>query len=244
MFSQDEFIEYNAWPPSKYERLETANSSTKVVGDGTIAINIPNSDGSFRVVTIPGVRHVPDLKVNLLLLGCFLHDGMSVSGSEDRMDLRRNGKTHLTFYPTKPGSTIFGINSEALPLDVALATSTPKEVVTSQRPQLAATYATQLRSTNKPPHLGAIRSVLRFAVETDRTHSQRRRPDVFVSKGKVSLHSRFDQSRLPINLVCFPHLDLSPVPPHDPGITGTTNRYLHLPHLASRITGLVSAHLY
>jgi hypothetical protein len=59
-FSQDEFIEYNAWPPSKYERLETANSSTKVVGDGTIAINVPNSDGSFRVVTIPGVRHVPD----------------------------------------------------------------------------------------------------------------------------------------------------------------------------------------
>jgi hypothetical protein len=127
-FSQDKFIEYNTWPPSRYKHLETANLSTKVVSNGSIAINVPNSDGSFCVVTIPGVCHIPDLKVNLLLLGCFLCDGMSVSGSEDQMDLQRNGKTHLMFYPTKPGSTIFSINSEALPLDVALATLTPKEI--------------------------------------------------------------------------------------------------------------------
>jgi hypothetical protein len=34
----------------------------------------------------------------------------------------------------------------------------------------------------QPPHLGAIRSVLWFAVETDRTHSQCCQPNVFVSK--------------------------------------------------------------
>jgi hypothetical protein len=34
-------------------------------------------------------------------------------------------------------------------------------------------------------------------------------------QGKVSLHSQFNRSRLPIDLVCLLHLDLSPVPPHD-----------------------------
>jgi hypothetical protein len=94
--------------------------------------------------------------------------------------------------------------------------------VMSRRPRLAATYATQLRSTNKPPHLGAIRSVLRFAVETDRTHSRRRRPDVFVSKGKVSFTpgstgpvspSISSASRIRTCLPFLLTIPVSPVPP-------------------------------
>jgi hypothetical protein len=41
-------------------------------------------------------------------------------------------------------------------------------------------------------------------------------------QGKVSCHSQCLRSSPPIDLVCFLHLDLSPVPPHNSGITGTT----------------------
>jgi hypothetical protein len=86
-------------------------------------------DGSYCPVTIHGVRHCPDINVNLLLLGTFLRkEGMSVSGLSDQMVLRLHSKPYLVFTPTKPGATLFGVNSEFLPCDMAQAAPTLDEI--------------------------------------------------------------------------------------------------------------------
>jgi hypothetical protein len=62
-------------------------------------------------------------------------------------------------------------------------------------------------------------------------------------QGKVSLHSRFNRFSLPINLVCLPNPDLSPVPPHIAGITGTTNRYLLTSPILPPVSPVPSLHI-
>jgi hypothetical protein len=59
-------------------------------------------------------------------------------------------------------------------------------------------------------------------------------------QGKVSCHSQCLWSSPPIDLVCFLHPDLSPVPPHDFGLTSTTS---HCP-LTSPILPPVSLALF
>jgi hypothetical protein len=107
-YRRDNFVDYTEL--EQPETLHTANSTSRIIGEGTIVIRVPNLDGSYRPVTIHGVRHCPDINVNLLSLGTFLcKEGMSVSGSSDQMVLRLHGKPYLVFTPTKPGATLFGV---------------------------------------------------------------------------------------------------------------------------------------
>jgi hypothetical protein len=93
------------------------------------------------------------------------------------------------------------------------------------------------------PHLGAIRSVLRLAVETNWTSLLMLPVKRVCKQGKVSLHSRFDRSSPPIDLICLPNPDLSPVPPHDASITGTTNRYLLTSPILPPVSPVPSPHI-
>lgn len=96
-YSLDDFMEYTQL--EEPIPVSTANSSTMVMGFGTIILNCPDATGQSTVRITP-VFYIPDLTSRLLSLGEFLRNGLSVRGDSQHISLHfRSGKIFMVFYP-------------------------------------------------------------------------------------------------------------------------------------------------
>jgi hypothetical protein len=124
----NDFVAYKAWDPSDHRVLNTATSKSKIVGEGTCIIQVPDIHGHYRAVRIEGVRYVPDLSMRLLSLGVFLQEGMVIKGREGKLILEQHNKPFMVFEPRSEGDTLYGVNSEEFTEEVAQAVSTVDSV--------------------------------------------------------------------------------------------------------------------
>ena len=87
--------------------MRTANSSTSIVGKGTVIFTV-NSE----CIRLYPVFYIPDLNDHLLSLGQFHQSGLSSRGSAHSIVLYNgNDEEFLTFYPQSVNSTIYVIQS-------------------------------------------------------------------------------------------------------------------------------------
>jgi len=101
----DDFIDYKAIEPIV---VTTATSQTKMIGKGTILLQIEN-----KRVRIYPVFYVPDLNSRLLLLGTFPTGGLHMRGSDHKIILYDDKKEFLSFHPCTAGDTIFTVSTIA-----------------------------------------------------------------------------------------------------------------------------------
>ncbi|KAI0739813.1 hypothetical protein C8Q80DRAFT_1274839 [Daedaleopsis nitida] len=108
-YSLDNFMEYMQL--EKPIPVSTANSSTVVMGFGTIILNCPDTTGQSMVRVTP-VFYIPDLTSQLLFLGEFLQNGLSVHGDLQHISLHFSlGTIFMVFYPRALNDTIYCVKS-------------------------------------------------------------------------------------------------------------------------------------
>jgi hypothetical protein len=91
--------------------LCTANSSTKILGAGTVIITVPGKVNMKHTIRLHEVNYTPNINERLLSLGHFHNDGLKLEGSTEGLCIHHNGHTFLVCKPCFPGSNLYHIDS-------------------------------------------------------------------------------------------------------------------------------------
>jgi len=82
------------------------SASSELIGEGTVQFQA--YDGC--ITTIQGVRHVPELRYNLISLGVLQNEGFSFSSKGDLMKVFK--EAHVLFQAERVGNVYMLLNSE------------------------------------------------------------------------------------------------------------------------------------
>jgi hypothetical protein len=106
---KSDFISYTKWSEPKI--LCTANSITKILGAGTVIINISGKANTKHTIRLHEVNYAPGINERLLSLGHFHNDGLKLEGSAEGLRIHQNGRTLVVCKPRFPGSRLYYIES-------------------------------------------------------------------------------------------------------------------------------------